>query len=131
MKKKLIACVVFMIAVSFSFAQGGGQRQGGMQQMNPEERAKRTVEQLTEQLKLNAAQKDSVYKYSMEQSKAQQALFNQSQGGGDRESMRAAMTKLTTATDAKINAILTDAQKTDYEKIIAERANRRRPGGGQ
>ena len=130
MKKQILACLAFMMAVSFSFAQGGGQRQGGGMQMNPEERAKRMTEQLAEQLKLNAAQKDSVLKYSVEQAKEQQKLFGQGQGG-DREAMFAQMTKLTEATDAKIKAILTDAQKKDYEKIIADRANRRRPGGGQ
>jgi len=109
--------------VGLSFAQQRGRS-------TPEESAKRTSERLAEELKLSAAQKDSVYAYSLAQSKAMQQAF-QNNGNGDRQQMGEKMRELRTQTDKKILSVLDDNQKKAYTKLTEERANRMRQGGGR
>lgn len=114
-----------LVIVGFSFAQQRGRGFG-----TPEENAKRTTERLEKELKLSAAQKDSVYTYSLEQAKTMQQAFQNNQNG-DRREMMDKMRELRQQTDKKILSVLDDSQKTAYEKIVQERASRMRQGGGR
>ncbi len=110
---------------SFSIAQ-----QPGRGFSNPEESAKRTAERLEKELKLTAAQKDSVYAYSLAQSKAMQQAF-QGNKDGDREQLGKKMRELRTQTDEKILSVLDSDQKKAYNKLIEGRANRMRAAGNR
>lgn len=127
MKKLLFICALLLGAISMANAQGGGRQMG-----TPEERAKRSTDMLVERLKLNDDQKASVTKIYLEQSKAQSTLMQEA--AGDREAMRSKMEKMTTEVNAKIEALLTDAQKKDFKAYLEERAkqmqNRQMGGGG-
>ncbi len=112
-----------LMMVGLSFAQQRGRS-------TPEESAKRASERLEKELKLSAAQKDSVYAYSLAQSKAMQQAF-QNNRDGDRQQMGEKMRELRTQTDTKILSILDNNQKKAYTKLIEERANRMRQGGGR
>jgi len=79
MKKSLLLMSMLLVVAGLSFAQ---QRT----RSTPEESAKRTSERLAEELKLSAAQKDSVYAYSLAQSTAMQQAF-QNNRDGDRQQM--------------------------------------------
>ena len=114
-----------LIAVGLSFAQ---QRGRGFN--NPEENAKRTSERLEKELALSAAQKDSVYAYSLEQSKAMQQVFQDNEKE-DRQQVMGKMRELRKQTDKKILSVLDDSQKKAYEKLVEERASRMRQGGGR
>lgn len=114
---------MLLVVAGLSFAQ---QRT----RSTPEESAKRTSERLAEELKLSAAQKDSVYAYSLAQSKAMQQAF-QNNRDGDRQQMGEKMRELRTQTDKKILSVLDDNQKKAYTKLTEERANRMRQGGGR
>ena len=114
-----------LLAVGLSFAQ-----QRGRGFSNPEENAKRTSERLEKELVLSAAQKDSVYAYSLEQSKAMQQVF-QGNENGDRRQVMSKMRELRKQTDKKILSVLDDNQKKAYEKLVEERATRMRQGGGR
>lgn len=103
------------------------QQRGG--RMNPEERAKRTVETLEQSLKLTAPQKDSVYAYSLEQAKEQQALFQQA-GDGGRAGIMEKMRVIREKTDTKIKAVLDETQKKQYDEQMKERQGRGGFGGG-
>lgn len=121
--KWMAAAVVLMImSVSVAFAQQG-QRRGNM---DPKEMAQRTVDRLTERLKLNDEQKERVYKIQLAQSEEMQKAFSAGSGGQDREGIRARMTEMREKTDKQIMDILTDDQKAEYKKMQEERANRGR-----
>ena len=99
-------------------AQGGGMRR------SPEDRAK----DLQTQLKLNDDQTTKVTAIY----KAQAAKMDsvRTAANGDRDAMRSAMMPLMKDTNDKIKAILTPDQATAYEKIMQDRMNRMRNGGG-
>ena len=133
MKKLLIVCAFVLGAVTFASAQGGGQGGGGMrQQMAPEDRAK----QLVEKLKLNDDQKAKAVAVYTDAAAAQKKMREEMQAGGDMAGMREKMTKMTADVDAKINAFLTDDQKTAYKawqdevKAAREKAMKERQQGG-
>lgn len=125
MKKGFLVMTMLLMAAGHSFAQERGRGFG-----NPEENAKRISEQLAEELKLSATQKDSVYTYSLAQSKAMQQVF-QNNRNGDRQQMGEKMRELRTQTDEKILAVLDSNQKKAYTKLMEERANRMRQGGSR
>jgi len=105
------------------------QQRGGMR-LSPEERAKRNVERLSEQLDLNQAQKDSVYRFSLDGAKEQQALFQQ----GSREDRREAFTKMRAineSTEDKIKAVLSEEQQKKYDTILQEQQERMRSRSGR
>jgi len=125
MKGSILTVATLLMAVGLSFAQQGGRNFG-----TPEENAKRTADQLEKELNLSAAQKDSVYAYTLEQGKAMRQAFQDNQNG-DRQQMMGKMRELRTQTDKKILAVLDADQKKAYEKVIEERASRMRQGGGR
>ncbi len=89
------------------------------------------------QTKLNftAAQKDAVKAAQKEQQDKMQAMREEMQNGGmDREAMQKAQQEMQKAMDAKLGAILTQAQKDQLKamsgKPFVADANQGRPGGG-
>ncbi|WP_316792496.1 Spy/CpxP family protein refolding chaperone [Pedobacter frigoris] len=133
MKKLLIICGLLFSVITFAQAQDGqGQRQGGRGMGTPEERAKRQVDNLTEKLKLTEDQKTKVTAIYAEQGASMKKL--REEANGDRDAMMASMTKLNDATDAKINALLTDDQKKAFTTLKEERKEqqkKRMEGRGQ
>lgn len=115
--------MALLMMVGLSFAQQRGRS-------TPEENAKRTSERLEKALKLSAAQKDSVYAYSLAQSEAMRQAF-QNNSDGDRQQMGEKMRELRKQTDTKILSVLDDNQKKAYTKLIEERADRMRQGGSR
>lgn len=113
---------IFVIAVMFvlsqaanSYAQMGGR-------MNPQERMKRTLDELKTRLTLTDAQfakADTI----LQAQTAEMTKIRES-SGGDREAMRSAIMDLRAKTDKQIEAILTDEQKAEYKKLQEERAQR-------
>lgn len=127
--KHVWIAIVLLLSIGTLSAQERGQR-GGFN-TNPEERVKAQVEHLEKELKLNAEQKDSIYKWSLEQAKEQQALFQDR--SGDREQIREKMTALREKTNVKILSVLDEGQKAKYAEIQKEAAERMQRGnrGGQ
>ncbi|SEM82326.1 hypothetical protein SAMN05216436_10842 [bacterium A37T11] len=133
MKKVMMALALISSMFMYSQAQPGGGRGG---RPNPEDRAKRTAEDLEKELKLSPAQKDSVYSYVLSQSKEQQTLFKPGQGNEDREATMAKFKSLQEKTDTKIKSLLTDDQKTKYDAYLKQREERMKkfrggPRGGE
>lgn len=118
MKKILLVCC-FLIGISaVSRAQGGGMRR------SPEERAK----QLQTQLSLNddqTAKITAIYKIQTAKMDSVRTAAN-----GDRQAMMQAMMPMMTSTNEKIKAVLTVDQAVAYDKIVKERMDRMRQGGG-
>ena len=92
-------------------------------QVSPEERAKR----LKDSLALNDDQLAKVVKIYQDVDKKRREIFDS--GSDDRQAMMQSMRSLTDTTDVKIEALLTDTQKTKYgdmKKQRQERGMRRR-----
>ncbi|MBC7566783.1 MAG: hypothetical protein H7223_07425 [Pedobacter sp.] len=130
MKKLLIICGLLISVATFSQAQQG---QGGGRQMGtPEERAKRSVDMLTEKLTLNADQKTKVTAIYFEQNAKMKKLRDSV--GDDRAAMRALMVKGNESTESKIEALLSADQKklfTAWKEERKEMMKKRQEGGGQ
>jgi protein CpxP len=123
MKKLLIICALFFGVITFANAQGGGQMR------SPEERAKRTVDQLTDKLKLTDEQKTKVLAILTDQNV--QMNKAREEANGDRAAMRTTFTKIQADNQVKIGALLTDDQKKAYTTWQEERkaAMQNRSGG--
>lgn len=118
MKKLMMICMLVFATAAFAQAQQGGGRMGG----TPEERAKRNVDQLNEKVKLTDDQKTKVTALYLEQGTKMAKVFESMQDGGDREKMRAEMTKANEETNTKISALLNDEQKKAFTAWQTERA---------
>jgi protein CpxP len=116
MKKLLIICGLLFGVVTFASAQQGGQGQGGQRrpQATPEER----VKTLDEKVKLTDEQKTKATEVYTAAAADQKKMRDEMMAGGgtvDRDAMMAKMQKMTADLDTKINAFLTDTQKTAYK----------------
>jgi periplasmic protein CpxP/Spy len=96
--------------------QGGGGRRGGV-----------TIEQLTDRLKLTPDQVTKITPILADQQTQMGALRGDTSLSQD--DRMAKMTKIRTDSTAKINAVLTPDQQTEYKKMQAEMMQRG-PGGG-
>ncbi|RNL54030.1 hypothetical protein [Pedobacter jejuensis] len=128
MKKLMMICALLFSVITYASAQQGGGRMGG----TPEERAKRSTDQLVEKLKLTEDQKTKVMAIytaqNAEMTKAREAA------GDDMSGMREKMTKMNAETNTKIEAVLTDEQKPAFKTMLEERKKAmeaRMNGGGQ
>lgn len=124
----MMICALLFSVITYANAQQGGGRMGG----TPEERAKRNTDQLAEKLKLTEDQKTKVLAIytaqNAEMTKAREGA------GGDMSGMREKMTKMMGETNTKIEAVLTDEQKTTFKAYLEERKKAmeaRQNGGGQ
>ena len=118
MKKFLLMCCFLIGITAVSRAQGGGQRR------TPEEQAK----QLQTQLKLTDDQTTKITAIFQAQATKRDSI--RTAANGDRQAMMQAMMPLMQDTNSKIKAILTPDQATAYDKIVQERMQRMRNGGG-
>jgi Spy/CpxP family protein refolding chaperone len=83
---------------------------------------------MTKRLNLTDDQAKQVKVIMLSQATSMDSL--RSSGGGDPSSMRPGMMAIMKNTDTKLNAILTDDQKKEYEAMKAERRQRQMGGGG-
>lgn len=109
MKKLILTGLSFLFALTLTFAQEG----------TPEEKAKETVETLTEKLTLTEEQRASIYNIVVEHKKAKWTLKSDTTLSADAIKEQAA--GLTATADAKIIELLTEEQKPLYGQYIEER----------
>lgn len=132
MKKLLVMCCFFLGISSVSFAQDrtATQNRTSIQsRANTQNRAMRTpadqANRLKDSLKLNNEQTAKIKVIYEAQSKQLDSLRKAMDG--NREGMREKFLPITTATNNKIKAVLTDQQKIAFQKQQDEMAARRRP----
>jgi protein CpxP len=118
MKKFLLICCFLVGITAVSRAQGGGQRR------TPEEQAK----QLQTQLKLTDDQTTKITAIFQAQATKRDSI--RTAANGDRQAMMQGMMPLMQDTNNKIKAVLTPDQATAYDKMVQERMERMRNGGG-
>ena len=118
MKKFLLICCFLVGITAVSRAQGGGQRR------TPEEQAK----QLQTQLKLTDDQTTKITAIFQAQTTKRDSI--RTAANGDRQAMMQGMMPLMQDTNNKIKAVLTPDQATAYDKMVQERMERMRNGGG-
>ena len=118
MKKFLLMCCFLIGITAVSRAQGGGMRR------SPEEQAKN----LQTQLKLTDDQTTKITAIYKDQATKRDSI--RTAANGDRDAMRSAMMPLMKSTNDKVKAILTPEQATAYDKIMQDRMDRMRNGGG-
>jgi biopolymer transport protein ExbD len=123
MKKIGFLLIALMLGTMVSMAQN-------WQSATPEEMAKRQTDQIKEACGLDKAQEKKVYDLSLESSKKMAKMREEMQGGGDRDAMRAKMTKARDEQNAEMKKILTADQYKKYEKYLEERRAARQQGGG-
>ncbi|MEZ4883638.1 MAG: hypothetical protein R3E32_02785 [Chitinophagales bacterium] len=123
--KLMLSCLMLLLGVSSIYAQKANHKFGDM---NPEEKAKKHSERMTEQLGLSDAQANKVYSINLEYSQKAKSLFD---GTADKEAAKEKMKELRTSQKAAIEAVLTPAQLTKLQTLEAERkANRGEHKGG-
>ena len=118
MKKFLLMCCFLLGITAVSRAQGGGMRR------SPEEQAK----SLQTQLKLTDDQTTKITAIYKDQATKRDSV--RTAANGDRDAMMKGMMPLMKSTGDKIKAILTPEQATAYDKMMQERMDRMRNGGG-
>ena len=118
MKKFLLMCCFLVGITAVSRAQGGGMRR------SPEDQAKN----LQTQLKLTDDQTTKITAIYKDQAAKRDSI--RTAANGDRQAMMQAMMPLMKSTSDKIKAILTPDQATAYDKMMQERMDRMRNGGG-
>ena len=121
---KLFKTIIFVALVATTTLAMAQQGRGG--QMDPKERAKRLTEQMTERLSLTEDQTKKVEAINLEAADKMSDAFASS--SGDREAMRVVMTGINKEKDKKLQAVLTEDQWKEYEKMVAEQRQRRSQG---
>jgi len=123
--KKLIFCAILLVGMStMAFSQEDGAAK--KQRQTPEQRAQFMADGLSKKLSLSEQQKTEIYNISLENAKKAQ----EKRAAGerpDREAMKAQME----ATDAKINAVLTEAQRKTYQQFKEDRKKGMQEGGAK
>ncbi len=118
MRKILLMCCFLLGVTAFCRAQGGGMRR------SPADQAKA----LQMQLSLNDDQTAKITAILTAQSTKRDSI--RTAANGDRDAMMQGMMPLMKDTNAKIKAILTPDQATAYDKLMQERMDRMKQGGG-
>ena len=121
------AKIVVILSVIFLFGFTTQSFSQGMGRMDPQERMKQQLKTYKERLKLTDAQFNKVDTILNDQMSEIQKLRDNS--GGDRQSMRDAMMELREKSNKKIEALLDDTQKAEFNKILEEAAQRRQSMG--
>ncbi|KKO92320.1 hypothetical protein AAW12_05200 [Sphingobacterium sp. Ag1] len=109
MKKLFLTGIGFFLAMSLTFAQ----------QTTPEENATKVVTELVTKLTLNEEQKTAVSTIVLNQEKAIAAVIQDATATADAK--KESITKIQGESDTKIAQLLTDEQKTAYQKYVTER----------
>ena len=120
----LLAFFMFPLLAQGGQGQGHGQGQGRGQMS--EKNIKLRVDNLAETLECTDQQKEKILEYELEfYRKMQTERQKMSDGGADREAMRAQMQEQRKLKDAKYKEILTDAQMIKYNQLREERMQQR------
>jgi Spy/CpxP family protein refolding chaperone len=123
MKTAAATALLMLCTAGASLAQPPG----GMP--DPSEMAQRQLGMMKERLKLTKDQEKQLKPILLDSAKQQMKMREKmTQGEPPSEEMRAEMTKSREAMTAKVTAILTDDQKTEYTKMQSERRGMG-PGG--
>ncbi|PRD48762.1 hypothetical protein [Sphingobacterium haloxyli] len=115
MKRLFLTGISLLFALTLTFAQDA----------NPEAKAQEKVTKLTEKLTLTDEQQTSIYDIVLEHAKAKQAL--KADASQSPEALAEAKNRLQETTDAQIKEKLSDEQKTQYDRIVAERPREETP----
>lgn len=115
MKKLILTGIGVCLALSLTFAQ----------QATPEETAAKATTELVQKLNLNDEQKTAVSTILLDQAKAEQSIAKDS--GSSAQAKGEALNKLQNEVDTKVNQLLTEDQKSLYQKMIAERPAKSAP----
>ena len=119
MKKLFLAGIGFFLAMSLTFAQ----------QTTPEENATKVVTELVTKLTLNDEQKTAVSTILLDQAKAEHTIVKDSASSAQAKSE--SLNKLQNEVDTKVNQLLTEDQKSLYQKMIAERPAKSVPAAAE
>lgn len=107
-------CGMLFGVITLTHAQDGSRKM-----MSPQERATKSTEKLAEKLNLSEEQKAKVLAIYTEQAAAM--TTDTKAADGDRKAKREEMMAARAANEAKIEAVLTEAQKKAYDSLKAER----------
>lgn len=109
MKKLILTGIGLCLALNLTFAQ----------QATPEETAAKATTELVQKLNLNDEQKTAVSSILLDQAKAEETILKDSSSTAATKGET--LNKLQTEVDSKVSQLLTEDQKTIYQKVIAER----------
>lgn len=109
MKKLILTGLSFLFAITMLFAQ----------EINPENKAKETVTELTEKLTLTQDQQTSIYDIVLEKVKAKVALKADTTLTED--AVKQQIEALSTTANDKINELLSEEQKPLFAKYLEEK----------
>lgn len=109
MKKLFLTGISLLFAVSLTFAQ----------QVNPEEKAKEVITQLTEKLTLTAEQQTTIFPLILEGEQAVEALKADTTIAP--EVVAEQVGNIQNSVDAKVSEVLTEEQKPVFLQLISER----------
>ncbi len=110
MKKLFLAVTAVLFSLTLTFAQ----------EVNPEEKAKATVTEWTQQLNLTDDQQAQIYNIVLEHKKAKFALKADTTAAEDAKATQ--FEALNSDLDKKVSEILTEEQKPLYAKIVEARS---------
>ncbi|WP_293899479.1 hypothetical protein [Sphingobacterium sp. UBA5670] len=119
MKKLILTGVGLCLAFSLTFAQ----------QVTPEETAAKATTELVQKLNLNDEQKTAVSTILLDQAKAEHTIVKDSASSAQAKSE--SLNKLQNEVDTKVNQLLTEDQKSLYQKMIAERPAKSVPAAAE
>jgi LysM repeat protein len=119
MKKLILTGIGFFLALSLTFAQQG----------TPEETAAKATTELVQKLNLSDEQRTAVSTILLDQAKTEQTITKDS--STSTQVKTESLNKLQSEVDTKVNQLLTEDQKSIYQKIIAERPAKSAPAAKQ
>ncbi len=128
-KQMLLAATAALLSIASVNAQGGG----NFQRRTPEERLKPIHEKLDSAFKPDASKMallDSVFMNSFREQDKKMDELRAGGGQPDRDAMMAVRQKLTDERDAKLKAILTEAQMKTWKDDIEPSMRQQRGNGG-
>jgi hypothetical protein len=124
---KVMGVLVLSLVMTSAFGQQRGQ---GMRQQDPEEMAKRQLDQMKEIIKLQGEKEENAIKeVFLKYAKERQKLFSTMQRGSEPGANREKMTEMTNKQNEELKKILGEERfKTYDEKMQELRRNRMRRG---
>ncbi len=126
MKRILFFTTTFLMFLTITVC---AQQRGPRERPTPEQQATRTIERLTEELKLTEQQQTELKTWFTESFKKREETMQKNRE--DREAMREQMKKDREATDAELKKVLTEEQYNTYKANEEKRMKERRgPQGG-
>lgn len=124
MKKLFLTLAIALIGFTSIYAQNTTQHK-----LTPEQKAEKSTAKLQKRLSLTADQKQKVY--ALELDKYKQASDLKAKNITDKKAKHQQHKAIKDATDAKLAAVLTPAQKARLEAIHTEKKNARKAKSNQ